>query len=86
MGAHPTLRETILIAVRHTPGCTLEALVRICSGCTWNQVFCEVDRLSRSGEVYMQKHDQFDYTLTLAPPASPRAGRGRPVTGASPTR
>lgn len=82
---HHTLRETILIVVRNTPGYTLEELIRTCSEFTWNQVFVEVDRLSRSGEVHMKKCDRFGYTLTVALPESPQAGSGRHVTDASPT-
>lgn len=85
MATQHTLRETILIVMRKTPGVRLEELVRTCSACTWNQVFLEVDRLTRTGEVHMTKDDRFDYTLTVARPESPRAGRGRPVTEVSPT-
>ena len=85
MATQHTLRETILIVVRNTPGVRLEELVRTCSECTWNHVFFEVDRLTRSGELYMTKGDRFGYTLTLPRPASPRAGSGRNVSEVSPT-
>ncbi len=29
----------------------LEEVIFECSGLTWNQVFCELDRLSRAGQV-----------------------------------
>ena len=85
MATQHTLRESILIEVRNTPGVMLEVLVRTCSEFTWNQVFFEVDRLTRTGELHMTKGDRFDYTLTVALPEFLRAGRGRHVTAASPT-
>ena len=39
MATQHTLRESILIEVRNTPGVMLEVLVRTCSEFTWNQVF-----------------------------------------------
>lgn len=83
MATHHTLRETIFTVVRKTPGCTIEELIRGCSECTWNQVFFEVDQLSRSSELHMKKGDRFGYTLTVSLPASPQAGSGRHVTEAS---
>ncbi len=34
-----------------SPGSQLEEVVIECPGLTWNQVFCELDRLSRAGQV-----------------------------------
>ncbi|MEO7817605.1 MAG: hypothetical protein ABIS18_00490 [Actinomycetota bacterium] len=85
MATQHTLRETILIEVRNTPGVMLEKLVRTCSEFTWNQVFVEVDRLTCTGELHMTKGDRFGYTLTVALPEFPRAGSGPLVTDASPT-
>ncbi|MDZ4734549.1 MAG: hypothetical protein SGJ16_13315 [Nitrospirota bacterium] len=86
MATDQTLRETILSVVRKTPGVTLDELIRTCSKCTWSQVFVEVDRLTRSGELHMKKCDRFGYTLTVALPASLRAGSGCHVTDASSTQ
>ena len=41
----------ILEAVKSKRVCELEDLVQVCSSCTWNQIFLEVDRLSRTGEL-----------------------------------
>ena len=68
---HRCLRETILRALRTKPKYALDDLVNSCSGFTWNQVFCEIDQLSRSGEVRLEKHRVYSYTLTLAPGKSP---------------
>lgn len=41
----------ILQTVRQRKRCELDALVRFCPQLTWNQIFLEVDRLSRSGHL-----------------------------------
>ena len=44
-------REKIMEVIIRSPGCLLEEVVLECPDLTWNQVFCELDRLSRTGEV-----------------------------------
>ncbi|TKS59467.1 MAG: hypothetical protein EWM72_02035 [Nitrospira sp.] len=34
-----------------SPGCLLEEVALECPDLTWNQVFCELDRMSRTGQV-----------------------------------
>jgi hypothetical protein len=34
-----------------SPGSQLEEVVFECPDLTWNQVFCELDRMSRAGQV-----------------------------------
>lgn len=34
-----------------SPGNRLEEVVLECPGLTWNQVFCELERMSRAGQV-----------------------------------
>jgi hypothetical protein len=46
-----TVADRILDAVHGAPGCELDDLVLSLPGLTWNQVFLEVDRLSRTGQV-----------------------------------
>ena len=46
-----TVAERILDAVHGAPGCELDDLVLRLPELTWNQVFLEVDRLSRTGQV-----------------------------------
>lgn len=43
--------DLIVEAITHHPGCCLDDLVRICPKLTWNQIFLEVDRLSRVGRL-----------------------------------
>ncbi|MBH0203998.1 MAG: hypothetical protein HP496_17290 [Nitrospira sp.] len=36
-----------------SPGSQLEEVVLECPGLTWNQVFCELDRMNRGGQVQL---------------------------------
>jgi len=62
---HSLLENTILLALKTTPECELDEILTICSGFTWNQVFCAVDQLSRSGDVHLTRHRATGYTLSL---------------------
>lgn len=62
---HATVADRILKAVRRAPGCRLDDLERSCPELTWNQVFLEVDRMSRSGQVRVHSNGKGTYTLTL---------------------
>ncbi|MGQ0812362.1 MAG: hypothetical protein ACT4OO_14215 [Nitrospiraceae bacterium] len=53
MSQQGTTADRILEAVRRAPGCQLDELEHSLPGLSWNQVFLEVDRLSRSGKVWM---------------------------------
>jgi hypothetical protein len=44
-------REKIMEVIIRSPGCLLEEVVLECPDLTWNQVFCELDRMSRSGRL-----------------------------------
>jgi hypothetical protein len=61
----PDVRRHILAAVRDTSECDLEELVRVCPSYTWNQVFMEVDRLSRTGELRLLSKGRGRYTVGL---------------------
>jgi hypothetical protein len=50
-GEMSQVTDQIMHVIIRKPGCVLEELVRECPGLTWNQVFCELDRMSRTGEV-----------------------------------
>lgn len=62
------VRRHIFDALRRKRECDLEELVRGCSSFTWNQVFLEVDRLSRTGEVRLLPRKGGVYAVRL--PAS----------------
>ena len=69
MAYRPDIRTHILDAVRRRYECDLEELVRACSSYTWNQVFLEVDRLSRTGEVRLVAKHPGGYAVRLPQPA-----------------
>jgi hypothetical protein len=48
---HTELSDKVLSIVRRREECDLEELLSACSRYTWKQVFLEVDRLSRTGEL-----------------------------------
>ena len=60
-----TVADRILDAVRGAPGCQLDDLVLSVPELTWNQVFLEVDRLSRTGQVRMMAMGKGTYTIWL---------------------
>ena len=51
--------------VKHRQACDMEDLLEACSSYTWNQVFLEVDRLSRTGELRLFSKRAGKYTVTL---------------------
>jgi hypothetical protein len=60
-----SLRLQILDVLTHHAVLELEDLVGLCSSYTWNQVFLEVDRLSRTGEVQLVYRGPGVYAVTL---------------------
>lgn len=58
-----TITGIILQTIRHQPNCDLDVLVRACPQYTWNQVFLEVDRLSRTGEIELSSPGPGQYTM-----------------------
>jgi hypothetical protein len=59
------VRCHILEAVMQTNECDLEELVRASPSFTWNQVFLEVDRLSRTGELRLLPKGKGQYSVRL---------------------
>jgi hypothetical protein len=55
----------ILETVRVQQSCGLDALSRLCSQLTWNQIFLEVDRLSRSGQLRLTMSTRCGYEVAL---------------------
>ena len=54
-----------------SPGCLLEEVVLECPGLTWNQVFTEIERMSRTGLVQLQAKGLGLYTVTPAAMCKP---------------
>ena len=55
----------IVQMVKHRQACDMEDLLEACPSYTWNQVFLEVDRLSRTGELRLFSNRAGKYTVTL---------------------
>lgn len=59
------ITDRIFETVRRTQVCEMEDLLQACSSYTWNQVFLEVDRLSRTGELRLLPKQGGVYAITL---------------------
>ena len=51
MASSQPVTDRILRAVKQSHGCDLDTLATSLPELTWNQVFFEIDRLSRNGKV-----------------------------------
>ncbi len=60
----PSTTASILNVIARSPGCNLEDIVFNCQGLTWNQVFLEVDRLSRDGQICLIQQRPGCYIVT----------------------
>jgi hypothetical protein len=60
-----TIAGRIIEVVSQFPYCLLEELIFKCPTLTWNQVFIEVDRLSRDGTLLLERKDPGIYTIHL---------------------
>ncbi len=59
------LATVIARIIADTGECDLDTLVRTCPQLTWNQIFLEVDRLSRAGEVCLTLSAPGHYRVSL---------------------
>jgi hypothetical protein len=64
-GVPSDITVKIVQLVKHRQACDMEDLLEACSSYTWNQVFLEVDRLSRTGELRLFSKRAGKYTVTL---------------------
>ena len=64
MEHHTDIRHRILDIVHRLPDCELEGIMRECADPTWNQVFLEVDHLSRLGLVVLKQKRPGHYSVT----------------------
>ena len=60
--------DRILGAVQRTQGCDLDTLTNSLSDLSWSQVFLEVDRLSREGQVLVTFNTGGLYMIRLPDP------------------
>ena len=66
MVSQAPVTDRILGAVKLTHGCDLDTLAESVPELTWNQVFLEIDRLSRQGEILVSCEAGGRYTIQLA--------------------
>ena len=60
-----TANEVMEIVIR-SKRCSLEEIILECPNLTWNHVFLELDRLSRTGEVRLSMKAPWVYTVQPA--------------------
>ena len=65
MTAQTAVTDRILGAVKHAHKCDLDTLAENLPELTWNQVFFEIDRLSRRGEVLVTFGAEGKYMIRL---------------------
>jgi hypothetical protein len=65
MALHTPVTDRILGQVQRTHGCDLDTLTKSLSDLSWGQVFLEVDRLSREGQVQVTRDTGGRYMIQL---------------------
>lgn len=65
MARSVTPADLIVETIAHHPGCSLDDVVTFCPELTWNQIFFEVDRLSRGGFLKLALVGAGLYTLAV---------------------
>lgn len=65
MATHASVTNRILGTVKRTHGCDLDTLANQLPELTWNQVFLEIDRLSRQGQVLVTFGTRGSYMIQL---------------------
>ena len=66
-------RQKIIQVILRSPGCSLEEVVLECPDLTWNQVFCEIDRMSRTGQVRLTPKSPGRYAVSRTISYNPSA-------------
>lgn len=57
-------KRRIMEVIIRSPGGPVEEVIFECPGLTWNQVFCELDRMSRAGQVRLETKGPGLYSVT----------------------
>jgi hypothetical protein len=65
MAKSKPMTTQVLEALERNPACEFDRLVADCSEFTWKQLFDEVDRLNRNGQLYLTAQRNGRYILTL---------------------
>lgn len=74
MARHQDVSHQVMEIVLRSPGGDLEEVVLECPDLTWNQVFLELDRLSRAGHVTLKEKGWGLYTVTPRPDTATESG------------
>ena len=61
----PDITMAILTAIRRAKQYDLDELASVCPPFTWNQIFLEVDRLSRTGHLHLTLSKPGHYAVSL---------------------
>lgn len=69
MTSQTPVTDRILGQVQRTHGCDLDMLTKSLSDLSWSQVFLEVDRLSRDGQVQVTLDAEGHYMIRLPNPS-----------------
>ena len=64
MSSQHVANSGILEVIVRSPGISLDEIVLECPGLTWNQVFNEIDRLSREGNIQLSLKGRGIYSVT----------------------
>lgn len=59
-------KEKIMEVIIRSPGSSLEEIILECPSLTWNQVFSEIDRMSRTGQVRLTAKSRGLYGVSPA--------------------
>ena len=70
MASHTPDTDRILGEVQRTQGCDLDTLTDSLSDLSWSQVFLEIDRLSRQGQVLVTAGTKGRYLIRLPDPTN----------------
>jgi hypothetical protein len=58
--------DKVMQVIIRSPGSSLDEITLECPNLTWNQVFCEIDRLSRTGQVRLTAKGRGLYGVSCA--------------------
>jgi len=65
MTSQTPVTDRVLGQVQRTHGCDLDTLTKSLSDLSWSQVFLEVDRLSRDGQIQVTLDNEGRYMIRL---------------------
>ena len=68
MASRELVTDHILIEVQRTHECDLDALTKSLPDLSWSQVFLEIDRMSRKGQVLVTVGTKGRYLIRLPDP------------------